>query len=172
MLKCYVVSKWIGFYFWSSWKWGFFSKLFSISLIFSDSLRKLLMLGFRFMALQSWKNKFIKHFEMQYRLSNSRYIDTTTIKQISFLIMYKLLNLQILKLNGYHMILSDRWLFDCFAKIIFDYFFSLAFEAFPTYFKCSVQLYLNIYSPSCRLFEYLEKHFCFFYVLKTPLQQS
>ena len=45
---------------------------------------------------------------MRYRLSNNRYIDTTTIKQISFLIMYKLLNLKILKLNGYHMILGDR----------------------------------------------------------------
>ena len=87
---------------------------------------------------------------MRYRLSNNRYIDTTTIKQISFLIMYKLLNFKILKLNGYHMILGDRSLSDYFAKIIFDYFFSLAFEAFPTYFKCSVLVCLNIYSPSCR----------------------
>ena len=123
---------------------------------------KLLMLGFSFMALQSWKNKYIKAFQMRYRLSNNRYIDTTTIKQRSFLIMYKLLNLQILKLNGYHMILGDWWLFDYFAKIIFDYFFSLAFEAFPTYFKCSVLLYLNIYSPSWRLFDYLAKHFLLF----------
>ena len=45
---------------------------------------------------------------MRYRLSNNRHIDTTTKKQISFLIMYKLLNFKILKLNGYHMIVGDR----------------------------------------------------------------
>ena len=133
---------------------------------------EVLMLGFSFMALQSWKNKFIKAFQMRYRLSNNRHIDTTTKKQISFLIMYKLLNFKILKLNDYHMILGDRWLSDYFAKIIFDYFFSLAFEVFPTYFKCSVLLYLNIYSPSCSLLDNLAKHFCFFYGLKKPLQQS
>ena len=109
---------------------------------------------------------------MRYRLSNNRHIGSTTIKQINFLIMYKLLNFQILKLNGYHMILGDLSLFDYFAKIIFDYFFSLAFEAFPTYFKCSVLLYLNIYSLSCRLIDYLAKLFCFFYGIKKPLQQS
>ena len=129
------------------------------------------MLGFSFMALQSWKNKYIKAFQMRYRLSNNRYIDTTTKKQISFLIMYKLLNFKILKLNGYHMILCDRWLFDYFAKIIFDYFFSLAFEAFPTYFTFCSAIF-EIYSSSCRLFDCLTKYFCFFYGLKKPLEQS
>ena len=52
--------------------------------------------------------------------------------------MYKLLNLQLLKQNGYHMFMGDLCLFDYFAKIIFDYFFSLAFEVFFTYFTfCS-----------------------------------
>ena len=47
--------------------------------------------------------------------------------------MYKLLNLQILKLNGYHMILGDRWLFGYFPKIIFDYFFPVVLKHFlPT----------------------------------------
>ena len=131
---------------------------------------EVLMLDFSFMAMQSWKNKFIKAFQMRYRLSNNRYIDTTTIKQISFLIIYfHFTNTQIKWLSY-----DSRWwwLFDYFAKIIFDYFFSLAFEAFPTYFKCSVLLYLNIYSPSCRLLDNLAKHFCFFYGLKKPLQQS
>ena len=136
---------------------------FKCFLTVSDTL---LMLGFSFMALQSCKNRFIKALQMRYKcrlwLSNNKWIDTTTIKQISFLIIYKLLNLQILKLNFDHMILGDRRLFDYFPKIIFDYFFSLAFEAFPTYFKCSVLLYLNIYSPSWRLFDYLAKHFLFF----------
>ena len=45
---------------------------------------------------------------MRYRLSNNIYIDKTTIKQITFLIIYRLLNLQILKLNGYPMILGER----------------------------------------------------------------
>ena len=124
------------------------------------------------MALQKWKTKFIKAFQMRYRcplwLSNNKKIDITAIEQISFLIMYKVLHLQILKLNGYHMTVGDWWLFDYFAKVIFDYFFSLAFEAFPTYFKCSVLLYLNIYSPSCRLFDYLAKHICFFIVSRSP----
>ena len=70
------------------------------------------------------------------------------------------------------MIPGDQYLFDYFAKTIFDYFFLLAFEAFPTYFKCSVLLYLNIYSLSCRLIDYLAKLFCFFYGIKKPLQQS
>ena len=69
------------------------------------------------------------------------------------------------------MIIGDRWLFDYFAKIIFDCL-SLAFAAFPTYFTRSVLLYLNIYSLSSRLFDYLTKHFCFLYGLKKPLKQS
>ena len=86
--------------------------------------------------------------------------------------MYKLLNLQILKQNGYHMIIGDRRLFDYFAKIIFGYFFSLAFETFNTYFTCSPLLYLIIYPPSCSLFDNLTKYFCFFCGFSRNLSNS